>query len=108
MLTETLGTLAALAMMTEFLTEMIKDNIPYADRIPGKWIAAALGILICVLTDKGLLTIVGGYSRVPYLDYFITGLIISRGSGVIHELIDSIIGFSRRLSKGPNELKSGL
>ncbi len=99
MLAETIGTLAVLAILTEFLTEMIKDNIPYADRIPGKWIAAALGILICYLTDNGLLEIVGGYSKIPTLDYFITGLIISRGSGVIHELIDSLIGFSRRYSK---------
>lgn len=99
MLTETLGTLAVLAVMTEFLTEMIKENIPFAQKIPGKWIAAALGIIICFLTDNGLLAIVGGYSRFPYLDYFITGLIISRGSGVIHELIDSLIGVCRRFSK---------
>jgi hypothetical protein len=99
MLTDTLGTLAALAVMTEFLTEMIKDHIPFSDQIPGKWIAAALGILFCYLTDYGLLANVGGYIRIPYLDYFITGLIISRGSGVIHELTDSLIGFSRRFSR---------
>ncbi|MEW5785977.1 MAG: hypothetical protein AB1767_13045 [Bacillota bacterium] len=48
------------------------------------------------MADTGLLEIVGGYSRFPYLDYVITGLIISRGSGVIHELIQSLLGFTRR------------
>lgn len=99
MLAQSLETLAVLAVMTEFLTEMIKDNIPFAHKIPGKWIAAALGIMICFLTDNGLLAIVGGYSRFPYLDYLITGLMISRGSGVIHELIDSLIGVFHRYSQ---------
>lgn len=100
MLAESLGTLTVLAVMTEFLTEMIKENIPFTHKTPGKWVAASLGIIICFLTDNGLLAIVGGYSRFPYLDYLVTGLIISRGSGVIHELMKSLIEVFHRYSQG--------
>ncbi len=98
MVSQSLGTLTMLAVMTEFLTEMIKESIPFIQKIPARWIAAAVGIIICFLTDTGLLALVGEYSRYPYLDYFITGLIISRGSGVIHDLLNSLQGYTRRLS----------
>ncbi len=101
MIPQTLGTLAVLAVISEFLTEMIKDNIPFIQKISARWIAAAVGITICFLTDTGLLALSGGYSRYPYLDYFITGLIISRGSGVIHDLISALQGFARRQSAPP-------
>lgn len=93
-----LGILMILAIMAEFLTETFKQSIPFADRIPGPWVAAIIGVFLCYFTDTGLLELVGSYSRSPYFDYFITGLIISRGSGVMHDLIDALKGFTRRLS----------
>jgi hypothetical protein len=96
-----LATLLILAVMTEFITEVIKDTIPFSDRVPGSWIAAVMGVCLCYLTDTGLLALAGGYSRNLYADYFVTGLIISRGSGVIHELIDALKGFTRRLAAPP-------
>ncbi len=98
MLDHPLGILVILAIMAEFLTETLKRNIPFADRMPGHWIAAAAGVLLCYFTDTGLLELTGGFSRSPYFDYFVTGLIISRGSGVMHDLIEALKGFTRRLS----------
>ncbi len=101
MLEKSLSTLFALTVMTEFLTELIKESLPFIQRVPSKWIAAAVGVSLSFLTENGVLSLIGGYARYPYLDYFLTGLIMSRGSGVIHDLIDALLGFSRRYSANP-------
>ncbi|HHX87320.1 MAG TPA: hypothetical protein GX693_03955 [Firmicutes bacterium] len=95
MLSPTLKSLAWLAFMVEFLTETVRENCPYASRLPAGIISSVFGILLCSLTGIGLLQIIGSYVRSPVLDYIITGLIISRGSGVVHDFISALTGFAR-------------
>lgn len=96
-MTGSLNTLAILALIVEFLTEAVRENIPYAKRIPGGLLAALIGILLCFLTETGLLYLVLGYSRIVQIDYLITGLCISRGSSLIHDLIGTLKSFTHRL-----------
>jgi len=71
-----------------------------SERLPARWLAAVIGILICYLTGRGLLAPAGeGFIRCPYADYLLTGLLISRGSGVMHDLINAFGNFGRRLLK---------
>ena len=92
-----LSTLAILALIVEFLTEAIRENIPYAKRIPGGLLAALAGILLCFLTKTGLLELILGHSSFAPIDYIITGLCVSRGSSLIHNLLNALKNLTYRL-----------
>lgn len=100
MLTDALATLLYLAVVVEFATEALRSAIPFIRRVPAQLLSVALGILVCYLTGRGLLTPAGGgFIRCVYFDYLFTGLIISRGAGVMHDLIGAFSGLGRRLLK---------
>ena len=100
MLTDALATLLYLAVVVEFATEALRNGIPFIRRIPAQLLSVLLGVLVCYLTGRGLLTPAGGgFIRCVYLDYLLTGLIISRGAGVMHDLIGAFSGLGRRLLK---------
>jgi len=94
-----LAPLLWLAFMVEFLTEAVRMNCPGANKLPAGTISSALGILLCYLTETGILEIIGNYSRAPVMDYIITGLIISRGSGVVHDFISALQGVVRSYTR---------
>ncbi|UNC92887.1 hypothetical protein [Candidatus Contubernalis alkaliaceticus] len=83
---EPLATITVLAFIVEFVTEIIKSIFPGLKEIGSKQAAAVIGMLICLVTQSGLLTLLNITVSFVYLDYLITGLIISRGSNVIHDL----------------------
>ena len=87
-----------LAVAVEFITETLREGFPFLQRLPARWMAVVIGVLICYLTDRGLLAPAGeGFIRCPHADYLLTGLLISRGSGVMHDLINAFSGLGRRL-----------
>jgi len=95
---DALTKLLYLAVAVEFITETLRKGLPFLQRLPAAWLAAAMGVLICFLTDRGLRAPAGdGFIRCPYADYLLTGLLISRGSGVMHDLINAFSGLGRRL-----------
>jgi hypothetical protein len=47
-------------------------------------------VLLATATATGLLTSLGVRLSVPWIDYFLTGLIISRGSNFIHDLLTKL------------------
>ena len=86
---ETLTTITVLAVVVEFVTEIIKTTFPRRLKtISGRQIAAVTGIVICLTTQSGILKLFQIPISLPHIDYFITGLIISRGSNVIHDLFN--------------------
>lgn len=100
MLSDALVTLLYLAVAVEFITESLRESIPCFRKLPAQGFSAALGILICFLTGQGLLAPAGGgFIRCAALDYLLTGLLISRGAGVMHDLIGAFTGLGRRLLK---------
>ncbi len=87
---EPLATITVLAFIVEFVTEIITSMFPGLKKIGGKQVAAIMGMLICLATQSGLLTLLNIQVNFVYLDYLVTGLIISRGSNVIHDLFKQI------------------
>ncbi len=97
-MSDALLALLYLAAAVEFITETLRESIPPLKRLPAHWISAAAGVLVCYLTGRGLLAAAAdGFIRCPYADYLLTGLLISRGSGVMHDLIGAFTGLGRRL-----------
>lgn len=94
-----LAPLLLLAFIVEFLTETLRENCPGANRLPAGAISSGIGILLCYLTETGTLAAIGNYIHPPAIDYIITGLIISRGSGVVHDFIAVLQGFARSYAR---------
>lgn len=53
-------------------------------------LAMGLGILVCYAFEVDFFTAFGMHSRVIFLTYVLSGLLISRGAGVLFDLIEKI------------------
>ena len=89
MTVDALTTIAVLALIVEFSTEIIKSLFSLKKGL-GKSVAILLGMILCVGTQTGLLQVFGLDTVYPIIDYLVTGLIISRGSNIIHDLVSRL------------------
>ncbi|HAA38335.1 MAG TPA: hypothetical protein DCE00_05630 [Firmicutes bacterium] len=88
---EALSTIVVLAIIVEFTTEIVKTIFPVIRGQYSRLVAILLGITLCLITRSGLLAIFQLQPVVfPQIDYFITGLIISRGSNILHDLVSKL------------------
>lgn len=87
---EALTTIVVLAVIVEFTTEIVKSIFPSVRSRYSRIIAVLLGMILCVSTQNGLLGIFGITSPIPLLDYLLTGIIISRGSNIFHDLVTKL------------------
>ncbi len=85
---EGLVTLITLAVLLEAAVEWFKDVVYVKDYT--KYIALVGGIAICYLTGIGFLQALGIPVMIVDLDYLLSGLIIARGSNMVHDLIDRL------------------
>jgi len=88
---EVLVALVVFAFITEVVTDIIKAAIPSLKKY-SRLIAMLVGILLCVTTDMGIISGFGIKINYPLIDYVISGITISRGSNVIHDLLSKING----------------
>ncbi len=75
-----------LAVLTEIITNMIKTIVPKIDKTHIPTIAGAIGIMLAWLTGVGLFNTLGIPLKIPTIDYLLTGIIVSRGANVVHDL----------------------
>ena len=54
--------------------------------------SAAIGIAISLIYDIDLFTLIDINTKVPYIGCILTGILISRGSNYIYDLLKKIIG----------------
>lgn len=85
-----------LALFTEAIWETLKliktkDKINY-DRIG----ATAVGILIAVAANVDIFSYLGRPLTIKYLGAILTGILISRGSNFIHDLLGSVSSMYQR------------
>ena len=68
-----------------------------------RFFSLILGIILTVITKLGILRVLNILTRqqdtvfVEYIDYIITGIIISRGSNVVHDLFSLIEKVNKNL-----------
>ncbi len=77
--------LLVLALAVEVVTNLFKN---YVKPLKGytTWVAGALGILLCILTEVGLFSANGVDLWYSFIDYCATGVIVARLAGVINDL----------------------
>ena len=86
----TLSTVLVLSLLVELTTEIIKTTFPFIRKHRTQYVSILLGVLISFTTTTGVLDALDIKIAIPSLDFFITGLIISRGSNIVHDLIKKI------------------
>ncbi|NLZ93441.1 MAG: hypothetical protein GX922_05445 [Firmicutes bacterium] len=88
---EALSTIVVLAIIVEFSTEIFKTIVPGIRGQYSRLVAILLGMILCVITRSGILASLNiQLVALPQIDYFITGLIISRGSNILHDLVSKL------------------
>lgn len=86
----TLTTVLVLSLLVEITTEIIKSSFPFIKDFRTQFVSMILGVIISFATSTGVFSALDIKISIPALDFFITGLIISRGSNIVHDLIKKI------------------
>jgi len=79
------------AILVEALVSMTLGDAP----VPG-WVkkvaSIVLGVGVCIVYKVGLIALLGVEGGIPMVDYVATGIIISRGSNFLSDLLTRIKG----------------
>lgn len=87
MIAESLTTILLLAVIVEVVTNGVKAAFPVFKGNGSRIIAALIGILLCITTNIGILGNLNIQVKSILIDHIITGIIISRGSNAVHDII---------------------
>lgn len=82
-----LATLTVLAILVEVCVDIIKAAIPLIRGWKSQLTSIIVGVILTTATTTGLLSALEVKVTINWLDYFLTGLIISRGSNFIHDFL---------------------
>lgn len=79
------------AILVEAIINMTLGEVPTP-----KWVklvaSIALGIGVCIVYKVGLIGLIGIEGGIPVVDWVFTGIIISRGSNFLNDLLTRIKG----------------
>lgn len=75
-----------IAFLVEIITNFIKNIVPDLNKTFIMISAGVIGILISMLTGIGILDTLEIPTRYPMADSIITGIIVSRGANLVHDL----------------------
>lgn len=76
----------AIALMVEILTNFIKTVLPRLEKEYIPIIAGAVGIIVAVTTQTGMLATLDIPVSFDIIDFVITGVIVSRGANIVHDI----------------------
>lgn len=82
--------LTVLALLVEVCVDIVKAAIPAIHGWKSQLTSVVVGVLLTTATTTGLLGALQVNLAVSWIDYFLTGLIISRGSNFIHDLLSKL------------------
>lgn len=85
-----LGKVLAIAFLVEVLTNTIKAALPNLNRTYIPFVAGILGVCLAWMTNIGILSSLDIPVRYIVLDHLITGIVISRGANIVHDLAKTL------------------
>lgn len=85
-----LGKVMAIAFVVEVLTNTIKTALPGLNRQYMPFIAGCLGVTLAWGTGIGVLGTLEISVRHLVVDYLVTGIVISRGANIVHDLAKTL------------------
>jgi len=75
-----------LAVLAEVITNLVKTLIPNLDKNYITTAAGLIGIMLSWLTCVGIFSALGIPLKFMTVDYILTGIIISRGANIVHDI----------------------
>lgn len=84
---EGLWYILGLSIFVEAVTEALKSMAPGVKGIGSRLLAFLVGVVVCLAARVGIMGLLGIAIRYPIIDYLLTGVIISRGANVVHDLV---------------------
>lgn len=78
-----IAAILALATISEALIEYLGTALPSQIK---PYVAAALGVLLCLAYQADLLALLGLTARVPLVGSVLTGLLVGRGSNFVNAI----------------------
>lgn len=85
-----LGKVLAIAFVVEVLTNSIKTLLPNLNTRYLPFLAGILGVALASFTGIGVLTTLEIPVRHLFLDYLVTGVVVSRGANIVHDLAKTL------------------
>lgn len=100
----TLTQLIIIGLLVESVVETIK--MAFEPKKVNKWmlVSMGIGILLAFQVQADILLILGFTGTIPYLGIILTGILFSRGSNWIHDLIKKIQGYNSNEIETINEV----
>ena len=86
-----------LATVSEALSEYFFSGIKIFER-GIKYLSALVGVIVAIIFQADIFTFLGLESQYPILSQILTGLVISRGSNVLNDLIQTVYNFKKKLT----------
>lgn len=83
--------LLVFAILVEAVINMTLGDIPCP-----KWVklvaSIVLGVTVCIVWKVGVIGLLGIEGGIPVFDYVVTGIVISRGSNAVNDILSRIKG----------------
>jgi len=92
---ETATILVLLAVVVEQVVGIIKSAIPKVRNSYSALAAIIVGIALCASTEVGVLAALNVPVVYPAIDYIVSGLLISRGANLIHDLLHNFSTYAK-------------
>lgn len=86
---QNLAALFILATLVEGIVEYFIST-PNKNQPWLKYVAALVGILVCVVYKMDLLAILGVTTTIPYVGSVLTGIAVGRGSNYLNDLVSNL------------------
>ncbi len=87
MIVESLSTVLILSVIVEVATNGVKAILPALKGENSRMVATVIGILLTITTGIGILENLNITINYQIIDYLLTGIVISRGSNAVHDII---------------------
>lgn len=80
---EALQTLIFMSVVVEALTAIFRQ---FVSNKASEIVTMLVGVTLCFAYNIGIFTILGMETKYPFVDYIVSGIIISQGSNALSEL----------------------